>query len=194
MRSESSGGLAAIAGAAIGLSALTTVPAAAAEVTNTIADVQGTGAATPLNGTVVTVEGIITGDYRNASGSGYRGFYLQTPDSASPDFTPGASDGIFLFSANSNPAVALGDLVRVTGTAQEFNGQTQLAATTDAGLRTRDAGRRLACAGGAAGQRDRLGCARPTRACSSCRRPRTSARPTRTRASGRSGSTSERPR
>jgi 5'-nucleotidase len=132
MRSRFIGGLAAIAGAAIGLSALTAVPASAAEVTNTIADVQGTGAATPLNGAVVTVEGVITADYRNATGSGFRGFYLQTPDSASPDFTPGASDGIFLFSANSNPAVALGDLVRVTGTAQEFNGQTQLAATTDA--------------------------------------------------------------
>lgn len=132
MKSRIIGSIAAIAGAAIGLGTLGAVPASAAEVTHTIADVQGTGPATPLNGAVVTVEGVITADHRNATGSGYRGFYLQTPDSASPDFTPGASDGIFLFAANANPGVALGDLVRVTGTAQEFNGQTQLAATTDA--------------------------------------------------------------
>ncbi len=124
--------IAASAGLALGLGALGAVPATAADVTHTIADVQGPGAATPLNGTVVTVEGVITADYRNATGSGYRGFYLQTADSSGDDFTPGVSDGIFVFSANANPAVALGDLVKVTGTAQEFNGQTQLAATTDA--------------------------------------------------------------
>lgn len=118
--------------ATLGLSLLVATPASAAEVTHSIADVQGTGASTPLAGTTVTVEGVITGDYRNSSGSGYRGLYLQTAGSGgASDATPGASDGIFVFSGSADPAVALGDLVRVTGPASEFNGQTQISATTN---------------------------------------------------------------
>jgi 5'-nucleotidase len=107
-------------------------PARAAQVTATIAEVQGTGAGTPVPGVVVTVEGVVTGDYRASSGSGYRGFYLQTAGSGGGgDATPSSSDGIFVFAAGADPAVAVGDLVTVTGTAGEFNGQTQLTATTD---------------------------------------------------------------
>ena len=54
-------------------------PASAAEVTNTIAQVQGTNAATsPLANATVTVEGIVTADHRD---SGYRGLYVQTAGS-----------------------------------------------------------------------------------------------------------------
>jgi 5'-nucleotidase len=118
---------------ALGLSALTAPAALAAEPTATIADVQGDGAATPLAGSVVTVQGVVTGDYRVTSASGYRGFYLQTAASGgATDATPGRSDGIFVFSANADPAIAIGDLVSVTGTAGENNGQTQITATADA--------------------------------------------------------------
>ena len=113
---------------ALGFTALTAVPAQAAEVTHLIADVQGTGDATPLAGTVVTVQGVVTADYRLSTGSGYRGFYLQDPDGDPAD---GRSDGIFIFSANSDPAVAIGDLITVTGEASEYNGQTQISATTN---------------------------------------------------------------
>jgi 5'-nucleotidase len=117
----------------LGLSALTAPAALAAEPTATIADVQGDGAATPLAGSVVTVQGVVTGDYRARSASGYRGFYLQTAASGgATDATPGRSDGIFVFSANADPAIAIGDLVSVTGTAGENNGQTQITATADA--------------------------------------------------------------
>jgi 5'-nucleotidase len=117
----------------LGLSALTAPAALAAEPTATIADVQGDGAATPLAGSVVTVHGVVTGDYRATSASGYRGFYLQTAASGgATDATPGRSDGIFVFSANADPAIAIGDLVSVTGTAGENNGQTQITATADA--------------------------------------------------------------
>lgn len=100
-------------------------PAFAAEPTHQIAEVQGSGAATPIPADqVVTVEGIVTGDHRTG---GYRGIYLQTAGSGgATDATPGRSDGIFVFLANSNPGVAIGDLVRVTGRASEFNGVTQL--------------------------------------------------------------------
>jgi 5'-nucleotidase len=117
----------------LGLTALTAPAALAAEPTATIADVQGDGAATPLAGSVVTVQGVVTGDYRATSASGYRGFYLQTAASGgATDATPGRSDGIFVFSANADPAIAIGDLVSVTGTAGENNGQTQITATADA--------------------------------------------------------------
>ena len=113
---------------AVGLSLLGGAPAQAAEVTHTIAQVQGTGAATPLSGVTVTVEGIVTGDHRTG---GYRGLYVQTAGSGgSTDATPGASDGVFVFLAN-NPAegVAIGDRVKVTGRAGEFSGATQVSAT-----------------------------------------------------------------
>ncbi|WP_022893760.1 ExeM/NucH family extracellular endonuclease [Agromyces subbeticus] len=89
----------------------------------TIAEVQGTGDASPLVGTAVTVEGVITGDYRSG---GYGGVTIQTPDT---DTTPGASDGLFVFQM---PAVgAIGDLVRVTGTVSEYFGLTQVTAVAD---------------------------------------------------------------
>jgi 5'-nucleotidase len=116
----------------LGLTALTAPAAHAATPTTTIAEVQGDGAATPLAGSVVTIQGVITGDYRASTASGYRGFYVQTPASNAPEFTPGRSDGIFVFSANADPAVAIGDLVNITGTASEFNGQTQISATDNA--------------------------------------------------------------
>ena len=126
------GGTAAAAIVALALGAIGAAPASAAVVTHTIADVQGTGAATPIPGTIVTIEAVVTADYRNATGSGFRGFYVQTAGSTGADFTPGASDGLFVFAANANPAVAIGDLVRITGSVSEFNGQTQITASTDA--------------------------------------------------------------
>lgn len=99
---------------AVGLSLFGVAPANAAEVTHTIAQVQGTGAATPVANATVTVEGVVTADHRVG---GYAGFYIQTPG---PDTTPGASDGIFVWlNTKTSPAFALGDLVRVTGIAQE---------------------------------------------------------------------------
>jgi predicted extracellular nuclease len=111
---------------ALGLSALVASPAEAATVS--IADVQGTGSATPLAGQAVTVEGVVTADYRGASG--YAGVVIQTAGSGgATDATPGASDGIFVYLGSQDPAVAIGDLVRVTGTASERQGQTQISAT-----------------------------------------------------------------
>ena len=99
-------------------------PAYAVPVTNTIAQVQGTGAATPLAGQTVTVEGVVTADHRVG---GYAGFYIQTPGA---DTTPGASDGVFVFlNGVSTPTFAIGDLVRVTGVAQEQFSVTRINAS-----------------------------------------------------------------
>ena len=83
--------------------------------------IQGSGAATPLAGSVVSTEGVVVGDFEGPAPA-LRGFYLQDPDGDGDETT---SDAIFVFNAN-NDDVALGDRVRVRGTAQEFQGQTQL--------------------------------------------------------------------
>ncbi|WP_449624656.1 ExeM/NucH family extracellular endonuclease [Rhodoglobus sp.] len=103
-------------------------PAAiAAEATTTIAEVQGTSASSPVVGATVTVDGVVTADYRGASG--YRGIVIQTPGSGgATDATPGASDGIFVYLNNVNPAVAIGDKVTATGPVDERFGQTQIGA------------------------------------------------------------------
>jgi predicted extracellular nuclease len=94
--------------------------------TTRIHTVQGSGATSPLVGQVVTVEGIVTGDFQGANQLG--GFFIQEPD-ALADSNPATSEGIFVF--NTSTAVAVGDLVRVTGPVVEFtsgNGTaTQLA-------------------------------------------------------------------
>ncbi|MGI9822011.1 ExeM/NucH family extracellular endonuclease [Agromyces sp. Marseille-Q5079] len=88
--------------------------------TATIAEVQGAGDASPLVGQKVTVEGVITADYRSG---GYNGVTIQT---AGPDTTPGVSDGVFVFGM---PAVgAVGDLVKVTGAVSEYFGLTEITA------------------------------------------------------------------
>ncbi|MGX6604578.1 ExeM/NucH family extracellular endonuclease [Micromonosporaceae bacterium Da 78-11] len=95
-------------------------------VDHTIAEVQGTGAASPLAGTKVTVEGVVTADHRTG---GYNGIYVQTAGSGDRVAAAGvASDGIFVYlPTGTAPSVAIGDLVRVTGTPAEFNALTQLA-------------------------------------------------------------------
>ncbi|MFE6965571.1 ExeM/NucH family extracellular endonuclease [Agromyces sp. NPDC057679] len=90
-------------------------------VAKTIAQIQGTAAASsPLVGQAVVTEGVVTADHRVG---GYDGIYIQTPG---PDTTPNASDGVFVYLHGENPAVAIGDKVRVTGVVEEFNGQTQV--------------------------------------------------------------------
>ncbi|WP_239138333.1 ExeM/NucH family extracellular endonuclease [Actinoplanes regularis] len=93
-------------------------------VTNTIAEVQGTGAASPLAGQKVTVEGVVTADHRTG---GFNGFYVQTAGSGHPAAEGVASDAILVYASAANqPAIAIGDQVRVTGTISEFNSLTEL--------------------------------------------------------------------
>ncbi len=92
--------------------------------------IQGSGAASPLSGQVVTTRGVVVGDYEypgtGATAGFLRGFYLQDPVG---DGNAATSDGVFVFNANSN-SVALGDVVLVTGTVSEFQDQTQVTAAS----------------------------------------------------------------
>jgi predicted extracellular nuclease len=86
--------------------------------------IQGSGAATTLTGSVIT-EGIVVGDYEGGVSPQIRGFFIQD---AVGDGNPATSDGLFVYNGSNNN-VALGDLVRVTGTVSEYQGQTQISAT-----------------------------------------------------------------
>ncbi len=132
--------LATVAVGTLATGLLAATPAQAADVTNTIAEVQGTGAATPLAGTVVTVEGVVTADERTG---GFRGIYIQTQGSGGEaDATPGASDGVFVYLGNAAASTpgAIGDLVRVTGQANEYNGLTQISVASAAAVEVVQAG------------------------------------------------------
>ncbi|MCT2582384.1 ExeM/NucH family extracellular endonuclease [Actinophytocola gossypii] len=111
-------------------------------VTHTIAEVQGTGDASPLVGDQVVVEGVVTADHRTG---GYNGVYVQTEGSGDRAPAAGtASDAVFVYlttnSAN-HPDVAVGDQVRVRGTVGEYFGLTQvtIGARTDVQVCANDA-------------------------------------------------------
>lgn len=96
----------------------------------TVSDVQGSGDASPLTGSIVTVEGVVTGDFQayGAPGQGsLGGFYIA---SLEPDGDPATSDGLFVFEDRKELADVLpGDVVTVTGKVAEFFGETQIVAS-----------------------------------------------------------------
>jgi len=87
-----------------------------------IGQVQGTTDTTPYSGTVVSVRGVVIGDYEGASPN-LRGWYIQDAG----DGDPATSDGIYVFDFDTaNDQVVAGHIYSITGTATEFSGQTQL--------------------------------------------------------------------
>ncbi|MET1004062.1 MAG: ExeM/NucH family extracellular endonuclease [Propionibacteriaceae bacterium] len=93
-----------------------------------IADIQGTGVSTPKAGQVVTTTpSRVTAVYGQGAAAEFRGFVIQTPGTggAARDLTR-ASDAVFVFLGSATAAVAIGDVVSVTGTAGEFSGLTQI--------------------------------------------------------------------
>ncbi|MEM7363896.1 MAG: ExeM/NucH family extracellular endonuclease [Pseudomonadota bacterium] len=83
-------------------------------------EVQGTGDASPLLGQDVVVEAVVTATFQESGQIG--GFFVQEEDT-DVDADPATSEGLFIFSST---AVAIGDLVRVTGQPTEFFGLTQI--------------------------------------------------------------------
>jgi predicted extracellular nuclease len=83
--------------------------------------VQGSGTTSPITGSTVSIEGIVTADYQGAGQFG--GYFVQEED-ADADADPATSEGIFVF--NTSFPVNVGDKVRVRGTVTEFlsSGQT----------------------------------------------------------------------
>ncbi len=102
-----------------------------------IADIQGTGDASPVQGKTVTTRGVVTAAYPEG---GLNGYYIQTPGTGgagADDATPGASDGIFVYSPDTVADISIDDHVEVTGTVSEHYGQTQISVSAS-GLETVD--------------------------------------------------------
>ena len=98
-------------------------PADCAAPVVTIGSVQGAGAASPVVGASVEIEGVVTGDFQVG---GFDGYYLQDAG----DANVATSDGIFVY-APTGLAVAAGDVVHITGTVSEFFGMTEVTATAN---------------------------------------------------------------
>ena len=80
--------------------------------TTTIDKIQGSGAASPVVGSIVGAAGIVTARRSN-------GFFLQAPTPEDAD--PSTSEGILVFTGGAPAAIAaVGNLVCVTGTVTEF--------------------------------------------------------------------------
>ncbi|HSO16493.1 MAG TPA: ExeM/NucH family extracellular endonuclease [Arthrobacter sp.] len=102
--------------------------------TKTIAEIQGSGTASPLVGTSVTTRGKVTATFPTG---GFAGYYIQTPGTGG-DLTPAnhtASDAIFVFSSATAGSVQPGDYVEVTGAVSEYFGMTQVTVAAAADLK-----------------------------------------------------------
>ncbi|MBI5958519.1 MAG: ExeM/NucH family extracellular endonuclease [Chloroflexi bacterium] len=81
--------------------------------------IQGSGDRTPEAGNVHTIEGVVTADLQDRN-TQFGGFFMQEEDADSDDELT-TSEGIFVDSTLSRVDVKVGDVVRVTGTAFEYN-------------------------------------------------------------------------
>ncbi|MGZ4487509.1 MAG: ExeM/NucH family extracellular endonuclease [Nocardioides sp.] len=102
-------------------------PPVVTTVDKTIAEIQGTGDASPFAGdknTYVRTRGVVTAAYPTG---GFYAFVIQTPGTGTgTDATPGASDALYVFQKSGGVAGHVGDYVEVTGLVSEFNGLTEL--------------------------------------------------------------------
>ncbi|WP_245885776.1 ExeM/NucH family extracellular endonuclease [Xylanimonas oleitrophica] len=115
-----------------------TAPAEPGQDSHTIAEIQGTGAVSPLVGRTVTTTGVVTAAYPTG---GLAGYTIQTPGTGgTTDATPGASDALFVYSPSTAGRVSVGDTVQVTGAVSEYYGLTQITVSSTAGLRVLPAG------------------------------------------------------
>jgi uncharacterized protein len=79
-----------------------------------ISAVQGSGPTTPLAGDDVVIEGVVTADYQST----LELFFVQEED-ANVDADAATSEGLAVFTGAAGASVAVGDVVRVLGTATE---------------------------------------------------------------------------
>ncbi|GAA2738657.1 hypothetical protein GCM10009867_30940 [Pedococcus aerophilus] len=104
-------------------------PPPPAPVAKTIAEVQGTGATSPLVGQDVVVKGVVTAAYPTG---GLNGFFLQTQGTGPESRADGASDAVFVFQSGRDVPLdadaVVGNYVEVTGEVSEFGGLTEITA------------------------------------------------------------------
>ncbi|KAA1162655.1 ExeM/NucH family extracellular endonuclease [Pseudoalteromonas fuliginea] len=86
-----------------------------------ISAIQGDGAASPLVGSVVKFEGVVTADFQGDDE--LKGFFISSL-AADIDANPLTSEGLFVYFADTD--VSVGDHVRVQGTVEEYFDATQI--------------------------------------------------------------------
>ncbi len=91
------------------------------DVTN-IHAIQGSGAVSPEEGKIHTIEGVVTAGFQG--NNELQGFFVQEEDS-DVDVDPMTSEGIFVYAPNGYD-VTPGNRVRITGEVREFHGSTQM--------------------------------------------------------------------
>ena len=89
-----------------------------------IHDIQGSGPNVVAGAFIV--DAVVVGDFQ--ADNELRGFFIQEED-ADADADPATSEGLFVFCSGCSVPVAVGDLVRVTGSSSDFFGMSQLTAT-----------------------------------------------------------------
>ncbi len=106
-----------------------------------IHDVQGNGAASPIAGATVTVEGIVIANFQG--NSRLQGFFLQE-ENTDHDADPSTSEGIFIFCVACPTPVAEGQRVRATGVVAESSNMTEITASAAGNVVVTNAGNNLA--------------------------------------------------
>ncbi len=92
-------------------------------ITAKIHEVQGTGSSVTSNGTLTTIEAVVTSDLQLATELG--GFFVQEED-ADADADPQTSEGIWVYCDSCPVDVMEGDLVEVVGIQQENFDMSQI--------------------------------------------------------------------
>ncbi|MFK8024891.1 MAG: ExeM/NucH family extracellular endonuclease, partial [Ilumatobacter sp.] len=96
--------------------------------TTLISVIQGSGAASPLDGQTVVIEGVVVADFQDPTLIG--GFHVQEED-VDVDADPSTSEGIYVFDGGFGVDVSVGDTVRVRAVVDEFFELTELTAVSD---------------------------------------------------------------
>ena len=96
----------------------------------TIADIQGEGDTSPLDGDAVRTRGVVTATYPTG---GFNGAYIQTEGTGGTIESDQhlASHGVFVYSNAFATDVQVGDFVEVAGTVSEYQGLTELSTAVD---------------------------------------------------------------
>ncbi|WP_412100092.1 ExeM/NucH family extracellular endonuclease [Corynebacterium aurimucosum] len=92
--------------------------------TVTIPEIQGTGAESPLKGQNVTTQGVVTAVWQGEKS--LNGFTIQTPGTGQTAPTE-ASEAVFVYTGGTGFYPKIGESVEVTGSVDEYYGQTQIA-------------------------------------------------------------------
>lgn len=88
--------------------------------------IQGSGAASGMDGSAVNIKGVVVGDFQGSTN--LNGFFVQE-ENADADGNALTSEGIFVFAPSAGD-VAVGDVVVVAGTVDEFFDLTELTSVT----------------------------------------------------------------